>query len=101
MVTTRVVRTEKNVRGPFGQFAKWSFIIFNIVMLCAMLAFCAHVGNVANHATSDAETAGVGIGGALGSGFLVMIWLLGAVVLGLITLLTKGKKVVVEETHGA
>ena len=98
MTSTKVVRTEKTVRGPIGQIVKWTFIIFNIVMLCLMVAFCGHVGEVVNQSASDAETAGAGLGGALGSGFLLMIWLVGDVVLGLFVLFTKGKKTVVEET---
>jgi hypothetical protein len=98
MTATKIVRTEKTVRGPFGKLVKWAFILFNIVMLCSVLAFCAHVGNVVNESASDAETAGAGIGGALGSGFLMMIWLVGDVVLGMFVLFTKGKKIVTEET---
>lgn len=101
MSSTRVVRTEKTVRGPVGQVVKWVFILFNILMLGLLLSFCAHVGSVVNQSSSDAETAGAGVGGAIGGGFLLFVWVGGDVILGLLTLLTKGRKVVVEETHPA
>jgi hypothetical protein len=98
MAGTKVVRTEKTVRGLFGKIVKWSFVGFNLLMLLWVLSYCSFVGKAASSAATDAEKVGTGIGSILGSGMLLFIWMFGAVVLGIMTLLTRGKKIIVEET---
>ncbi|WP_156453336.1 hypothetical protein [Polycladidibacter hongkongensis] len=46
---------------------------------------------------SDAESAGLAIGGTIGSGMLLTFWVLGDIILGLFVLFTRGKKVITEE----
>jgi hypothetical protein len=93
----RIVRTEKRVRGVGGQIAKWLFIIFNVLMLLWMISGLVMVGNTYNAAGSSAEQAGTAIGGAIGMGMVIALWAFGDVVLGIFVLLTKGKKVIIEE----
>ena len=100
MSENRIVRTEKTVRGPFGQVVKWVFILFNILMLVWMVSTCASVGETINSAGSDAEQAGTAIGGTLATGMLLFIWGFGDIILGMFVLFTRGKKVIVEETRG-
>ena len=45
-----------------------------------------------------AQAAGHAIGATLGFGMIAGIWLVGAVVLGLFVLLTRGTKIIVEES---
>ena len=99
MTETRIIRTEKNVRGPFGKIVKWTFILFNVAMLCWLVSYCATIGESMNSAGSDAEQAGTAIGGTLGVGLLIFVWGFGDIILGLFVLLTRGKKVIVEETR--
>ena len=95
----RTVRTEKNVRGPFGQFCKWVFIAFNGIMLFWMISTFANVGSAASGATSDAARVGVGIGATIGFGLILTLWAFGDIILGMFVLFTRGKRVVVEERH--
>lgn len=99
MSETRVVRTEKTVRGPFGKVVKWAFIIFNILMIVWMLGTCASVGDVVNQAGSDAEQAGAAIGGTIGVMLILAIWAFGDLILGMFVLFTRGKRIIVEETQ--
>lgn len=94
---SRIVRTETRKRGFFGHIFKWLFILFNAMMVVWLIAYFAQVGDVAGSATSDAERAGAAIGGTLGTGILVSFWAAGDIILGLFVLLTRGKKVIVEE----
>jgi hypothetical protein len=98
MSGTKVVRTEKRVRGPFGQVIKWAFILFNILMLVWMISGMGAVSSVVTGASSEAEKAGAAIGGTIGFSFILFIWCFGDVILGLFVMLTRGKKVITEET---
>lgn len=97
---TRIVRTETRKRGFFGKLIKWSFIGFNVLMAVWLFAGLGGAGDVYNNASGDAERAGAAIGTAIGGGFVLFIWVAGAVILGLLTLLSRGKKVIVEESEG-
>lgn len=95
----KIIRTEIRQRSAFGKIVKWSFIIFNIVMLVSMLSYCSTIGGAMESAAGDAEKAGTAIGATLGSGLLMGIWGFGALILGIFTLLTRGKKTIVEEAQ--
>ncbi len=94
---TRTVRIEKRQRGFFGQIFKWLFIIFNALMLIWLVAYWAELGEMSSSIQSDAESAGLAIGGTIGSGMLLTFWVLGDIILGLFVLFTRGKKVITEE----
>jgi NADH:ubiquinone oxidoreductase subunit 6 (subunit J) len=94
---SRVVRTEVRERGAFGKLVKWTFILFNVLMLAWMLTTCASAGEMMNQAQSDAEQAGTAIGATVASGMLLFMWMAGVVILGALVLLTRGKKLIVEE----
>ena len=93
----RVVKSEVRERGTFGKLIKWTFVLFNVVMPVWMLTTCASAGEIMNQAQTDAEQAGTAIGATVASGILLFIWLAGAVILGLLVLMTRGKKLIVEE----
>jgi invasion protein IalB len=93
---TKTVKTIKNVRGVFGQIIKWTFILFNILMLVWLFGYWSSIAPLMD-TDSDAGQAGAAIGSFLGTGMILVIWTLGAIVLGIFVLLTKGKKIIVEE----
>jgi hypothetical protein len=92
-----LIRQETRRRGFFGHLFKWLFIIFNCVMALWLFTYWNNIGNQIGHATSDAERIGGTIGGTLGTAFLVFFWLAGSVILGLLTIFTRGKKIVIEQ----
>jgi hypothetical protein len=61
-------------------------LLWTLAMFFAAIIGMIGIGQVASQATSDAEQVGVGIGAALGLGFIATAWffpMLGALVLGL------------------
>lgn len=94
MVT--VVRTEKRQRTAFGQVIKLVFIVFNALMLLWLVTGMDAVSQMTPD--SGAARAGHAIGAAIGFSMILGIWMMGAVILGLSVLLTRGDKVIVEET---
>lgn len=95
MATT--IRTEKYQRGVFGTLIKWIFIAYNVLMLIWLIGGIASVSSI--QANSDAERAGAAIGATIGVSMILTLWFFGAVILGLFTLLTRGNKVIVEESR--
>jgi hypothetical protein len=47
---------------------------------------------------SGAEKTGAAIGTTIGTSFILLFWMAGDVILGLLTMLTRGDKVIIEET---
>jgi hypothetical protein len=91
-----VTRTETKKRGILGRIFLLLFWIFNGLMFYAMIVGLGGAGEVINATTTEAERAGAAIGTAIGTGMLLMLWLAGAVILGLLVLLTPGKTIVTE-----
>lgn len=90
-----VVRREVRKRGFFGWVFLLLFLSFNFLMAAWLLAYWSDLANMT--ASGDAEKTGQAIGGALGSGFLLILWCLGSVILGLLAILTRGSKRIIEE----
>ena len=84
------VRLKKPKRGFFGKIAKWSLILFNILMIFWLISYFNSIGDLMDGA-SDAEQAGAAIGGTIGTGMIIFIWLIGDIILGLWALLTRAK----------
>lgn len=82
----------KPKRGIFGKLFKLAFVLFNIVMLIWLISYIYGVGTLTNDASTDAEVVGTAIGGTIGTGVLLTIWVLGDIILGLLTLLTRPRK---------
>lgn len=79
-------------RGFFGKLCKWSFILFNILMIVWLFAVFGSVGDAMDSAGSGAEQTGAAIGGTIGVSMLVVLWALGDVILGLFVLFTRPKE---------
>ncbi len=93
---SRIVRTETTKRGPIGLVIKWLFIIFNLLMFVVLVKGCAAVGDKVGMG-SEAQQTGAAIGATIGTSLILAVWAAGTIILGLLTLFTKGKKVIIEE----
>lgn len=79
-------------RGFFGKLFKWSLIGFNILMLVWLVTYTGDIVEISDSAASDAERAGTALGGTLGAGMILTLWVMGDIILGLATLLTRPSK---------
>jgi membrane associated rhomboid family serine protease len=91
------IQREVRKRGFFGYLFKWLFIVFNVLMLIWLIAYWAQIGGMVSGLESDAEKAGGAIGATLGTSMLLFFWVAGAIILGLFTLLTRGRSVYITE----
>lgn len=93
---TRVTRTEIRKRGVFGWVVLVLFWAFNALMAFWMIAGLGAAGRTLNEAASEAEQAGAAVGTAIGAMMILVMWGFGALILGLMVLLTRGRVVVIE-----
>ncbi|WP_280565117.1 hypothetical protein [Chromohalobacter sp. 48-RD10] len=77
-------------RGAFGKLCKWSFILFNVLMIVWLFSYWGDLGSMTSG--SEAEKAGAAVGGALGTGMIVTTWAFGDIILGLFVLFTRPKE---------
>ena len=94
----KVVRREIRKRGFFGTIFKLLFIAFNLLMLVWLAAYWMQISDQYSHAGSEAAKVGTQVGTAIGSSFIIFVWAAGDVILGLLTLLSRGSKTIIEET---
>lgn len=94
----KVIRKEIRKRSAVGKVIKWTFIGFNILMLVWFIGGMGAAGQVADTAVTDAEQAGAVIGTTLAAGMLLTLWAIGDVILGILVLLTRGEKTIIDET---
>ena len=92
-----IIRSERRKRGFFGVLFKYAFILYNLLMLAWLISYWVKVGGQLERMGDEAARAGGAIGATLGTGLIAVFWVAGAVVLGLFTLLTRGKTVIVHE----
>lgn len=85
------ITQKKPQRSFFGKLIKWTFIGFNLLMLLWMIVGVGGASKQVAEATSEAERAGGAIGTGLGAIMIIFIWVAGAIVLGIFTLLTRAK----------
>ncbi|MGD9662257.1 MAG: hypothetical protein AB7U63_13380 [Porticoccaceae bacterium] len=90
------VQKEVSDRSAFGKVMKWLFIGFNVLMLIWMFSAMSAIGSIDAPANS-AEQAGQAIGAGLGFTFLLFIWGLGDIILGMFELFTRRKKLITVE----
>ncbi len=91
-----VTKVEKRQRSFAGQLFHLLFIGFNLLMLVWLVSGFINISGMP--ADTGAERAGRAIGAAIGFGFILMIWIIGATLLGIFAVVTRGEKVIVEET---
>lgn len=85
------VQLRKPKRGIMGTLFKWLFILFNILMAAWLASYFGIIGETMSTAKSDAEQAGAAIGGTLGTGMLLTLWVMGDIIIGLFVLFTRPK----------
>lgn len=78
-------------RGFFGKLFKWSFIVFNVIMVVWLVSYFMEIGEMTSGPASDAERAGQAIGGTIGTGLLLSLWVMGDIILGFLVLFTRPK----------
>lgn len=83
------VQLRKAKRGVFGTIFKWLFILFNVFMAYALFTGLGASSEVVSSASTGAEQTGAAIGTGLGAMFLLSIWVVGDIILGLFVLFTK------------
>ncbi len=83
---------QKPKRSFFGKIIKWTFIGFNILMLIWLVGGVGSASREIVKAGNDAEQAGAAIGTGIGAIVIIFIWVAGATILGILTLLTRPKK---------
>jgi hypothetical protein len=91
-----IIRRETRKRGFFGWVFLLLFIAFNLLMLAWLIGYWSTLSEMKTG--SDAEAAGRAIGGTIGSGMLISLWAFGDIILGIIVLLSRGRKTIIEET---
>ncbi|MEM1429082.1 MAG: hypothetical protein AAGG09_06470 [Pseudomonadota bacterium] len=79
-------------RGFFGTIFKWLFIGWNIIMVVWLFGYAGQVAELSNEATTAAERTGTEIGAGIGVAMILIVWALGTVIFGLLTLLTRPSK---------
>ncbi|MCQ8872289.1 hypothetical protein NP945_10705 [Mesorhizobium sp. LMG17149] len=97
-MATRIERVEVRKRGFFGMVFWLVFLAFNALMALWMFAGIKGASDQYQATTDAASHAGTAIGGTVALGILLWIWLFGAIILGLLVLLSRGKKVTIERT---
>lgn len=70
------------------------FIGFNVLMVVWMIAGLGAAGEGYDQ-MSEAQKAGTNIGAGIGMMFILVVWALGDIILGLAVLLTRGKKIII------
>ena len=92
-VTTRI---ERRKRGIIGWIFLLLFWAFNALMAFSLVAGLS--GSTESYATmaTEAERTGHALGTMIGGAMILGIWAMGALILGLFVLLTRGAKVLIE-----
>ena len=90
-----IVRTEKRERSVAGKLIKWAFIGFNLLMVVWLVGGLHSVSKIETHST--AEQIGSGIGATIAVTMLLTLWALGDLILGILVLVTRGDKIIIEE----
>jgi len=90
-----IIRREIRKRGFFGWVFLLIFLGFNALMAVWLFNYWSQIGG--NLATSsEAGRAGAAIGATIGTSMILFIWAVGAVITGLLALLTRGPKTYIE-----
>lgn len=91
----RVIRREVRRRGFFGWLFLILFLTWNVLMVLWVIAGTMESAKV--KVAPGAET-GALVGTFIGYGIILFVWVCGAVITGLLAMLTRGRRTVIEET---
>jgi Kef-type K+ transport system membrane component KefB len=94
----KIVRTERYRRGLFGWLFRIIFWTFNLIMLAWVATYWGALSGVhVDGPHAEATRVGTAIGGTIGTGVIMVFWAMGAFILGLLVLFTRGRKTIIEE----
>lgn len=85
---------ERRKRGFFGWIFLLTFFAFNALMVLWLGSYWGVVGEAITEGQSEAARAGATIGGTIGTGVILFTWACGSVILGLLVMMTRGKKII-------
>ncbi|MGX7666062.1 hypothetical protein [Flavobacterium pedocola] len=85
-------KLRKPERSFFGKIVKYTFIVFNLLMLLWFITGVGSAAQTVDGAASEAEQAGAAIGTGIGAMLIITIWVFGDLILGIMTLLTRPKR---------
>jgi hypothetical protein len=88
---------EVRCTGTFGKIMKGLFYVFNGLMALWLLSYWVTLGGHES-APTEAGRAGAAIGGTLGTLAILMFWGVGALILGLLVMATRGQKILIPIT---
>jgi hypothetical protein len=91
-----IVLTGKHERSFAGHLVKRLFIAFNLFMIVWIFGGLHWVSKLQTH--SDVEKVGSIIGTTIGVTLLLILWGVGDLILGILVLLTRGNKIIIEES---
>lgn len=94
-----ITRTETRKRGAIGKLFSILFWLYNALMVAWLVMGLGASGDLIQNATSEAERTGAAAGTAIGVGIIIIFWAAGALILGLLVLLTPGKTIITETTR--
>jgi len=84
-------------RGIVGWFFEILFYLFNLVVAITIIAIVGRSGDILAAAESELAKGLAGFGAATKVFVLLIIWTAGDVILGSLTLITRGRKVSIEQ----
>lgn len=80
----------KPKRGIFGKLILWSFWLFNLLMVLWLYGGMSSASQRMD-GLAGAEKTGAVIGTGLGAAMIIVVWVAGAIILGIAALLTRPK----------
>ena len=96
MTSAPIRFTARAPRSRFGRVALWTFWLFQLLMLLLSLGNCSLVLPYVGSEDPEVAAGALSFGTMLGAGVLT-IWPVGTVVLGLLAILTRGRKLILEQ----
>ena len=89
------ITTETRKRGVFGWIVAVLFWGWNLLMLAATISGLNSVAPDYARGGAHAGSTAYAAGATIGFGLILLLWLLGSLVLGLMMLFTRGKRVTI------
>tara|TARA_Y100000590_G_C15403280_1_gene894678 strand:+ start:447 stop:839 length:393 start_codon:yes stop_codon:yes gene_type:complete len=85
-------------RSLLGNIFKWWFVIFNILMVVWIGSAINTTDEAIQDSEDEYEEAGAAVGGTIATGFICGIWFIGAVIFGMLAMVTKPSGTVITTT---
>ena len=88
------INAEKRTRRVFGWLFLILFILWNALMMLALILMIQTTNNFMQAVNADAGSSAAAIGAESSFTFLIIVWALGSVVTGLLAFITRGNKTI-------